>query len=194
MQTILVTGPSRSGKSDWAEQLTQQLSDQNNQQVVYIATAQVDASDAEWRSRIEQHRIRRPAQWQCVEVPTDLAAAIASHTSDHCLLIDSLGTWLANLIEQSDEAWALTQTHLITTLQASQATVILVAEETGWGVVPAYAMGRLFRDRLGSLSRQVGAIASETYLVTCGFALPLSKLAVPVRGLSMLRSPFETIE
>ncbi|MFK8183253.1 MAG: bifunctional adenosylcobinamide kinase/adenosylcobinamide-phosphate guanylyltransferase [Phormidesmis sp.] len=181
MSTILITGPSRSGKSEWAEQLTQQLGTPH-QQVVYIATAKADANDPEWQARIEQHQRRRPAHWTCLEVPTDLAEAIAQHDQHHCLLIDSLGTWLANLIEDSPEDWALQQEQLIRALQQTKATVILVAEETGWGVVPAYEMGRRFRDRLGTLSRQVGAIAAETYLVTSGYALPLSKLAQPVQG------------
>ena len=52
----------------------------------------------------------------------------------------------------------------------------LVAEETGWGVVPSYPTGRLFRDRLGTLTRQIGAIAHATYLVTAGYALNLTDL------------------
>jgi adenosylcobinamide kinase/adenosylcobinamide-phosphate guanylyltransferase len=58
--------------------------------------------------------------------------------------------------------------------------VILVAEETGWGVVPAYATGRLFRDRLGHLIRRVGAIAHTVYLVTGGYAVNLSEIGIPL--------------
>ena len=60
------------------------------------------------------------------------------------------------------------------------ADVILVGEETGWGVVPAYPAGRLFRDRLGTLVRQIGAIADNVYLVTGGYALELSVLGTPL--------------
>lgn len=55
--------------------------------------------------------------------------------------------------------------------------VIFVAEETGWGVVPAYPLGRTFRDRLGDLVRRLGAIANPVYLVTGGHALNLSAVA-----------------
>ncbi|MEM6451851.1 MAG: bifunctional adenosylcobinamide kinase/adenosylcobinamide-phosphate guanylyltransferase [Cyanobacteria bacterium P01_D01_bin.105] len=181
MSTLLITGPSRSGKSEWAEQLAAKFGGQH-QQIVYIATAQADLNDAEWQARIEQHQKRRPSHWTSLEVPVDLAKAIAKHDQRHCLLIDSLGTWLANSIEQSTQEWMKTQAQLLSALQHTEATVILVAEETGWGVVPAYETGRRFRDRLGILSRQVGAIATETYLVTSGYALPLSKLAEPVQG------------
>ena len=180
MSTLLVTGPSRSGKSEWAEQLAERLSEDGRQQVVYIATAQIDPSDLAWQARIDLHQKRRPAHWQCQEVPVALAEAIAAHSARHCLLIDSLGTWLANLIDQSAEEWDLLQSQFLQCLCETEATIIVVAEETGWGVVPAYETGRVFRDRLGALSRKVGAIAAETYLVTCGYALPLSKIAQPI--------------
>lgn len=122
----------------------------------------------------------------------NLAEAIAHHDKRHCLLIDSLGTWLANLIENNAEDWEYRQDIFLTALQQTDATVICVAEETGWGIVPAYELGRRFRDRLGSLSRKVGAIATETYLVTSGYALPLSKLAQPVQGVTDIRCDIST--
>lgn len=180
MVCLLVTGPSRSGKSEWAEQLAERLATQRNQRVVYIATAQINPSDAEWTQRIEQHQQRRPENWRLQEVPVALVDAIAQHNSTHCLLIDSLGTWLANLIEQDDPQWLLTQQSLIQALTNTSATVILVAEETGWGVVPAYELGRRFRDRLGTLSRSVGEVATDVYLVTSGYAINISTLGEAV--------------
>ncbi|NET09459.1 MAG: hypothetical protein F6K16_33080, partial [Symploca sp. SIO2B6] len=47
-------------------------------------------------------------------------------------------------------------------------------------VVPAYPMGRTFRDRLGELTRNIGAIATTTYLVTGGHVLNLSALGPPL--------------
>jgi adenosylcobinamide kinase/adenosylcobinamide-phosphate guanylyltransferase len=173
VQRILVTGPARSGKSEWAEQLAMQ----SRKSVLYVATSRLDPTDAEWQNRIGRHRQRRPAQWQTVEVPVHLADAIASATNQSCLLVDSLGTWLANLLEQSEAEWHQTQGQLLTALQQTEADVIMVAEETGWGIVPAYPLGRIFRDRLGALVRQIGAIAPTTvYLVTAGYALNLTHL------------------
>ena len=39
--------------------------------------------------------------------------------------------------------------------------VVLVTNEVGWGVVPEYASGRLFRDLLGSGQRLVSAAADR---------------------------------
>lgn len=187
MSITLVTGPARSGKSEWAEALAEKMAAEKGQQLVYVATAQRDPEDAEWQARIEKHAQRRSRAWKCLEVPVALSEAIAQHNSSHCLLIDSLGTWLANLIEQTDEQWQAKQAELIDALGQTQATVVLVAEETGWGVVPAYKTGRTFRDRLGALSRSAGEIATDVYLVTCGYAVNLAQIGVPASDRSLER-------
>lgn len=171
---ILVTGPARSGKSEWAELLAQQT----GKPVTYVATARRDSSDVEWNARIEAHRYRRPSDWTTLEVPIELAAIVDSHSG--CLLVDSLGTWVANFLEEDDLSWSQTQETFLQSLEYTSAEVILVAEEVGWGVIPAYPVGRTFRDRLGMLVRRVGAISSPVYLVTGGHALNLSALASPL--------------
>ncbi|NJM47459.1 MAG: bifunctional adenosylcobinamide kinase/adenosylcobinamide-phosphate guanylyltransferase [Alkalinema sp. RU_4_3] len=175
-QIILVTGPARSGKSEWAEH----LAEESELAVLYLATAQDCQDDAEWHQRIEQHRGRRSEQWQTVECPMNLAGAIAQASATDCLLVDSLGTWVANLLEESEEVWRQHGDSLLKALAETPAMVVLVAEETGWGVVPAYPMGRCFRDRLGRLVREVAAAAHVTYLVTAGHALDLSAIATPL--------------
>jgi adenosylcobinamide kinase / adenosylcobinamide-phosphate guanylyltransferase len=172
----LVTGAARSGKSDWAERLAKSFPGP----VTYVATAQLDPTDGEWLERIEGHRQRRPAHWQLVESSKDLAAIIDQSTPDRCLLIDSLGTWVANFLEDSEADWLGESDRFLQALRHAPSRIILVSEETGWGLVPVYPLGRLFRDRLGSLSRQVGAIADSVYLVTAGRVLDLTKLGQPL--------------
>jgi adenosylcobinamide kinase / adenosylcobinamide-phosphate guanylyltransferase len=173
---ILVTGPARSGKSEWAEL----LASQTGRSVLYVATARENPDDPEWQARIEQHRQRRPLEWQTLSIPINLTDTIQKSTPRECLLIDSLGTWLANLLDQDLEAWAQTQDQLLIALQNRSSSIVLVAEETGWGVVPAYPIGRQFRDRLGTLIRRIGAIADQVYLVTGGYALDLRVLGTPL--------------
>ena len=174
---LLVTGPARSGKSEWAET----LASQSGKSVVYVATAQVDPTDAEWEARIARHRDRRPANWSTLQVPIELAATIRAARPEECLLIDSLGTWLANLLDQDEATWQATEADLLLSLQQTESLVILVAEETGWGVVPAYPLGRLFRDRLGTLTRRIGTISDAVYLVTAGYVLNLTNLGFPLQ-------------
>ncbi|MDZ4878451.1 MAG: hypothetical protein CLLPBCKN_007886 [Chroococcidiopsis cubana SAG 39.79] len=174
---VLVTGPTKSGKSEWAETLAMQ----SRKSVIYIATAQTNADDAEWQQRISQHRDRRPASWLTVEAPENLTETIATAPSCCCLLVDSLGTWVANLLEQDSITWAATEQNLILSLERlDNKDVIVVAEEATWGVVPAYSSGRLFRDRLGQLVRRLGAIANPVYLIVGGHVLNLSLLGSPL--------------
>ena len=175
---VLVTGPARSGKSEWAETLAMRSA----RSVVYVATAQTDPSDLEWQARIAQHQRRRPSNWKTLAVPIALSATILAASDSECLLIDSLGTWLANVLEQEDNTWQITLTELMESLHQTRAQIIFVAEETGWGVVPAYPIGRLFRDRLGNLTRRIGTIADAVYLVTGGYALNLSQLGQQIES------------
>jgi adenosylcobinamide kinase / adenosylcobinamide-phosphate guanylyltransferase len=173
---ILVTGPSRSGKSAWAEA----LATQSGQPVVYIATSINNPDDLEWQARVKLHRDRRPPHWHLWEIPNALTEALTEAPPNHCILVDSLGTWLANQLEQTSEEWQQTEAALLEILHNSAARIILVSEEVGWGIVPAYPAGRLFRDRLGTLARHIGLLADQVYLVTAGYALDIKALGQPV--------------
>src|SRR4028118_707596 len=129
-QLILVTGPARSGKSEWAETLAAG----SGKQVIYVATGRVDETDLEWLRRLEQHQNRRPVDWTTLEVPIELSAVLRASKPSDCLLIDSLGTWTANLLEQEAAVWATTQQDLLASLKSGAADVILVGEEPGGGV------------------------------------------------------------
>lgn len=179
---VLVTGPARSGKSEWAERLAAQ----SQKTVTYIATAVLDPSDRDWQERIAQHQQRRPASWKTQQVPIELAAVLENADEADCLLVDSLGTWLANLLDQDEAEWNETRRALLASLRRTRCTVIFVSEETGWGVVPAYPIGRLFRDRLGQVTREIGAIAHAAYLVTGGHVLNLSQLGTPLPSLEAI--------
>jgi adenosylcobinamide kinase/adenosylcobinamide-phosphate guanylyltransferase len=165
----LVTGPSRSGKSEWAEHLAQKTSPP----VTYIATGQENSDDADWQARLQQHRDRRPSHWQTVCVNQDLTETLENLATENCVLVDSLGGWVANTLELSTEQWQRKEKELLKSLSNSSLTIIFVAEETGWGVIPAYASGRTFRDRLGGLIRKLGSICNRVYLVTGGYAVDL---------------------
>ena len=175
-QIILVTGAARSGKSKWAET----LAEKSKKPVIYVATALENTQDQEWQEKIARHRERRPPHWETRCVPYNLSVILKTATPSHCLLIDSLGTWVANCLEQDDLTWIDTMAQFLDFLEKTPVDVILVAEETGWGVIPAYPLGRKFRDRLGNLIRHLGVIVNLVYLVTGGHVLNLSLLGEPL--------------
>ena len=57
---------------------------------------------------------------------------------------------------------------------------MIVVEETGWGVVPATAIGGLFRDRQGLLAQQLEKLAIQSWFVVQGRALNLTQLGILV--------------
>ncbi|HEX4091419.1 MAG TPA: bifunctional adenosylcobinamide kinase/adenosylcobinamide-phosphate guanylyltransferase [Trebonia sp.] len=174
VRRVLVLGGSRSGKSGHAERLLADAAP-----VTYVATAHRDPADAEWAERIERHRARRPAGWSTVET-TDPATLIKQAEAG-ALLVDSVTTWLARVMDDCG-CWAETVPEdagrrladaldtLVDAWTASAVTVLAVSDEVGSGIVPATASGRRFRDALGQLNQRLAAVADEVWLVTAGIA------------------------
>lgn len=173
-EVILITGGANSGKSEWGES----LAIQSQKPVIYIATARKNETDEEWRQKILVHQQRRPKHWENLEIPLFLADSIEQIKEDKCLLIDSLGTWVANWLEKDELLWQEQVNKFRSSLQNSICQIIIVAEETGWGVVPAYELGRLFRSRLGKLTRLMGIDANTVYLTVGGYAVDISQIGV----------------
>ena len=172
---ILVTGPSRGGKSRWAEHLVAQYSP-----VSYVATSDPRPDDSGWQERLRLHRERRPSDWDLIESGADLSMALNTIPSNHTVLVDALGAFTAWHLDASPVDWMELEAELIKSLQARQSPVVVVIEETGWGVVPSTAIGGQFRDRQGRLAQQLETIASASWLVVQGRALDLHALGCPV--------------
>ena len=179
---VLISGPSRGGKSGWAEHLAGGWPGP----VAYLATGQVAGADPAWAERVRLHQERRPGSWVVHEVGGALVeglqerAAAGSSEPAPLLLIDSLGTWLAWHLEEDAASWREQCDQLHAALAAQPGPVLLVVEETGWGVVPPTAIGGLFRDRLGALQQELMGLCHTAWLVVAGRALNLTVLGLPV--------------
>jgi adenosylcobinamide kinase/adenosylcobinamide-phosphate guanylyltransferase len=66
---------------------------------------------------------------------------------------------------------------LVEAVSAFRGPLLLVSNEVGSGIVPAYPLGRRFRDEAGRLNRRLAAVSSQAFLVVAGFPLDLKKLA-----------------
>ena len=165
---VLVLGGARSGKSGFAERLAAEC----GEPVVYVATATL--TDEEMAGRIARHRAERPSAWRTLEAPADLARALGPDAGGATtVVVEDLTLLLSNLM-RSDAAGAETRAvGEVARLVALQAHVILVSNEVGMGVVPAYRLGRDFRDALGRLNQAVAAACGEVYLLVAGLPLRL---------------------
>jgi adenosyl cobinamide kinase/adenosyl cobinamide phosphate guanylyltransferase len=161
----LVLGGARSGKSRYAEGVIAAAPPP----WTYIATA--EAGDAEMAARIAAHRARRGPQWRTLEVPRDLAAAVASCGASPAL-IDCLTLWLSNLmLGDADIDAEIARLELA--LAAARAPVVLVANEVGYGIVPEHSLGRRFRDLHGIVNQRIAARVDCAVLVVAGLPLAL---------------------
>ncbi|MFP3568340.1 bifunctional adenosylcobinamide kinase/adenosylcobinamide-phosphate guanylyltransferase [Paraburkholderia sp. SIMBA_030] len=172
---IFVLGGARSGKSMHAEQ----LANDSARPVTYIATARV-AGDAEFGARIAHHRERRPAHWQLLEAPIDLAGAVTQiDAPEHCILIDCLTLWLANLLcPPEGDGLPIDRYHAhVAAFEAAllnaKGKIIVVSNEIGLGVVPLGAATRLYVDELGRLNQRIAALSTQVTMLVAGLPLAL---------------------
>ncbi len=170
----LVLGPARSGKSRWAEQLAMV----SQLDVVYVATGPTLPHDVAWQERLRRHRERRPSGWTTIELDhsEQLGPLLLGLTADQVALVDSLGSWVASALDLDQLAWESLSETLLSAMVSCSCALVMVSEQTGWGVVPPTAVGGLFRDRLGSLERRCMALAGRGWLVVAGKAVNLSAI------------------
>ncbi len=167
-RVVLVLGGVRSGKSRYAQELAAL-----GKRVAFIATA--EACDDDMRQRIQRHREDRPASWTTVETPLALEDALLECGSKFdTILVDCLTVWTANLMqrEASDADRVLAHPdRLVQVLRSIPASVILVSNEVGSGIVPDNELGRSYRDLLGFVNQRVAAAADEVVLLVAGCPL-----------------------
>ncbi|MBD5654258.1 MAG: bifunctional adenosylcobinamide kinase/adenosylcobinamide-phosphate guanylyltransferase [Candidatus Eremiobacteraeota bacterium] len=106
------------------------------------------------------------------------------------MLVDSLGTWLAARISRhldaapdaplDPAALEAEIDEVASALLESAAHAIVVGEEVGWGLVPPFPSGRIFRDVLGRAQQRLARGATHSYLVVAGFALDLRAHGIAV--------------
>ena len=66
---------------------------------------------------------------------------------------------------------------LLEQAKANRGTTIFVTNEVGAGIVPENQLARAYRDLSGLANQMAGAAADEVYLVACGLAVNIRRLA-----------------
>ena len=173
----LVLGGVRSGKSSYALS----IAEANGDGVVYVVSA--TASDAEMDRRIEKHREERPAGWTVIEAGNDAAGALRKADGKGSLIIiDCLtmligsylgeGVMAGETIDEHDEQAAFRRAQdIVESIIKITSPVIIVSNEVGSGVVPAYPTGRLFRDVVGWANKELASQADEVVFMVAGLPM-----------------------
>lgn len=202
MALVVITGGARSGKS-WAAEmlaLTRQALGQGVRVLVW-GRAESD-EDPEFAERIARHRADRHPEFGTVEADAD-PALLEVIPEGELVIVECLGTLLGRLMEADWDRVAAGQglpeadaeklpegfeelcerdlQAWLAALVSRQGDTIVVTNEVGDGVVPAYASGRLFRDLLGRANRTLVARADASYLCVAGRLVDLSALPSEAR-------------
>ena len=176
---ILVLGGARSGKSSYA----QSLAEETGKSVTFIATAQ--ALDEEMSARIQQHRTERPAEWETLEVPLDIASHTQRIKSD-VVVLDCITLLISNLLMQFvkddlvDEppfklAVQKEMEELMVAIRSQKQDWIIISNELGLGLVPPYQMGRVYRDWLGWSNQRLAREADQVILMVAGIPMVIKE-------------------
>lgn len=182
----LILGGARSGKSTYAEKRAKERGGNN---VIYLATSEV--KDDEMQERVEKHRAARPAAWVTIEAPRNAAQALRHARPAKVILLDCLTFLVSNYLlntaapkddpfdEPEDnpfdpkiEAQILAELDaLLVYVQEKDAEMLVVSNEVGLGLVPAYTLGRAYRDLLGRANQHLARHADEVLFLVAGLPM-----------------------
>ena len=179
MKDVLILGGARSGKSSHA----QRLAEESGKSVTFIATAQ--ALDEEMRRRIQKHRDARPAHWETLEIPVDVAAHVRQIKSE-VVILDCVTLLVNNLmmqfvkddvVEEAPFLQAVQEdiNELLASIPAKGQHWMIISNEVGLGLVPAYQMGRVYRDGLGWANQRLARAADEVIFMVAGIPTVIKK-------------------
>ncbi len=197
-EIILVLGGARSGKSAFALHLADELGGS----ALFVATAK--RVDAETNSRILEHVRQRPAGWMTVEAPVHVAGTLSEHISGRAVVVlDCLSMLVANMLlavgtqtrgseiapdTAAVEARVLAEVEtIISVCRQAGATLIVVSNEVGMGVVPPYPLGRAYRDLLGRANQVLAGRADRVYFMLAGLPMELKPHARSAPAVVQLR-------
>lgn len=182
----LILGGARSGKSSYGEKLAASLGGRT----AYLATSKI--TDKEMEKRIAAHRGRRPSHWLTIELEAsrpdrkeiDRILLMLENKRVQTLVIDCVTNLLFRLLDGYllDDAETIENSlesrlekevleffsYLIKKLSAGSMDIIIISNELGMGVVPAFPLGRLFRDLMGMVNRKLASHADRVYFFVAG--------------------------
>ena len=183
MSLILVMGGTRSGKSAFAENLVDKLSDN----VAYLATAQ--SLDQEMEERINLHRQRRPGNWTTYEEAFEIPTIINNIKNKHnVILLDCITMLVTNLLLKDldfervnneilleKEEFVLNEIKKIIdcVVEDEECTLVVVSSEVGLGLVPPDTISRAYRDINGKCNQLLAEKAEKVFVVWAGLPVQI---------------------
>ena len=181
---IFVTGGARSGKSSYGETCVESLGGT----IGYMATAKI--TDDDMADRVAKHQASRPSQWATFEGYKGFEALMGNDAFMDCdsLILDCITILITNImfdyeldydqasieeVTAVEKAVADEIMGLLELIRATDKNLVVVSNEVGLGLVPAYRLGNLFRDIAGRMNQLIASEADEAYFIVSGLPLKL---------------------
>ena len=167
---IFITGGSRSGKSSLAVKVAQSI----RKRKIFIATCIPE--DDEMKRRVMLHKRSRPASWRTIEQEGSLLPVLRKETKlDIVIIVDCLTLFVSSLLmKKTGENKIKDETNkAVKIIKGGKATVIIVSNEVGSGLVPENKLGRDFRDIVGACNQIVAGAADEVIYMVSGIPLTI---------------------
>ena len=166
---IFISGSVRSGKSGFAVSRAKKF----KTPVVFIATCR--PLDDEMKERVHKHKQNRPKTWKTIEEDMDIAAVIRRLKEKDTAILDCLTLWISNLLLAGLNEKEISRRikDFIAALKQTPASVVIVSNEVGWGIVPDNRLSRIFRDIIGTLHQRIAAVSDEVHLMVAGIAMKI---------------------
>lgn len=158
----LITGGQRSGKSSFAQNLAEALSEEP----VYLATAR--KWDEDFENRIKRHQADRSEKWTTIEEEKEIGKL---NLAGKTVVLDCITLWLTNIYHdnkynvEASLQYAIRQWQQ---LKEQDATFLVVSNELGMGVHPEKEIARKFADLQGWMNQIIGKTANELYIMVAG--------------------------
>lgn len=186
---ILVTGGCRSGKSEFAENLTKE----GGSRFLYMATAKI--TDEAMAERVRRHQDRRSAAWDVHEGYVNLEDVLRKNAGKYDgILLDSASTMVTNLLfdiigdadwdsfdfsavdyKAAEEKISEYFKEFISAAASCGTKLVVVTDEIGLGVIPETYLGRAFRDILGRTNQLLAAAAQDVWFVVSGIPVAVKR-------------------
>ena len=185
---ILVLGGARSGKSTYGEKRAKELSEKLNSHVLYVATS--IPFDEDMKDRVKKHQASRPGHWHTLEQYSAFKNLYehADFKSSQVILMDCVTLMVSNLLLKYDVDFDHVERTLIDQMESEilqevqdfvqvcktyKKELILVSNEVGLGIVPAYRLGSIFRDIAGRINQRLASEADEVYFLVSGIPMKI---------------------
>jgi adenosylcobinamide kinase/adenosylcobinamide-phosphate guanylyltransferase len=151
----------------------------------HLAERAVSADESGMEPDSKAAALGEGGNWRCGQAALGEGGKMPAENeiaSPSAVLVDCLTLWLSNrllALEHDPDRERRLEDEMVALVQTAASypgKLTLVTNEVGSGIVPEYALGRLFRDFAGRLNQRLAERAERVFLVTCGIPVELKSL------------------